>query len=218
LAPLGGRCPAAENEAATQWGWAFLGFAGAAGLLLLDTRVWDSLITGALQSVPSWLLLRGAEAITMFGSVQFAAALVLWSGWAAGRRYGAPVAFWILLPFLASFPLEFLLKTFGPHVRPSGALPPAGVVWAWFRVPPTVSFPSGHMLRVTYLVGMLLAWEAATRTGPRRPWGIWPLCLSGLGVFGASQIYLGNHWASDVAGGFLLGMSLVVIACPRWRW
>jgi membrane-associated phospholipid phosphatase len=207
-----------EKGTSTQWGWAFLGFVGAAGLLLLDTRAWDSFITGVLQSVPSWLLLRAAEAVTMFGSVQFAGALVLWSAWAAGRRYGARTAFWVILPFVASLALEFLLKMVGPHVRSGGAHPPGGVVWAWFRVPPTVSFPSGHMLRVTYLVGMLLAWEAATRTRPRRPLGMWLLALGGLGVFGASQIYLGNHWASDVAGGFLLGTSLVLISCPRWTW
>jgi membrane-associated phospholipid phosphatase len=214
----GGYSPASENGAATQWAWAFLGFGGAAALLVFDTRAWDALITGALQSVPSWFLLRAAEAVTMFGSVQLTGALVLWGAWAAGRRYGARTAFWLILPFLACFPLEFLLKMIGPHFRPSGALAPGGVVWAWFRVPPTVSFPSGHMLRVTYLVGMLLAWEAATRTRPRRPPGMWLLTLGGLGVFGASQVYLGNHWASDVAGGFLLGTSLVLISCPRWTW
>ncbi len=165
----GGYCPASENGAATQWGWAFLGLGGAAALLVFDTRAWDALITGVLQSVPSWLLLRAAEAVTMFGSVQLTGALVLWGAWAAGRRYGARTACWLILPFLACFPLELLLKMLGPHIRPSAALAPGGVVWAWFRVPPTVSFPSGHMLRLTYLVGMLLAWEAFRTRSPRRP-------------------------------------------------
>jgi len=218
MPPSGGSRPATEYGAATPCAGAFVALAGVVGLLLLDTRAWDSLITSVLQSVPSWSLLRAAEAVTIFGSVQLTGALVLWSAWAAGRRYGARTAFWIILPFLASLPLEYLLKISVPHIRPSGTLPPPGVVWAWFHVPPVFSFPSGHMLRLTYLVGVLLAWEAATRTSPRRPSGLWPLGLGGLAVFGACQIYLGNHWASDVAGGFLLGMSLVLTCSPRWKW
>jgi undecaprenyl-diphosphatase len=171
-----------------------------------------------LQSFPSWSLYRAAHAVTVFGSVQLTGALILWGSWAAGRRDGVRAASWIALPFLASLLLELVLKVAGPYIRPGVPIPPHGVVWAWFRVPSTFSFPSGHMLRLTYLVGVLLAWEAATRTRRRGPVGLRPLALAGLAVFGASQIYLGNHWASDVAGGFLLGASLVLICRPRWKW
>ena len=198
--------------------WAGLTFAAFVALAFLDTRAWDSLITGGFQRVPSWPLYRAASAITVFGSVQLTVALIFWVAWAARRRSGTSVACWMVLPFLGLVFLELLLKLVGPYVRPGMLLRPSGVVWAWFRVPPSYSFPSGHMLRATYLVGLLLAWEAETRNGPRGPLVFWPLTAIALAVFGISQVYLGNHWASDVAGGFLLAASWALAASPHWKW
>jgi len=206
------------DDAPKRWLWICLGLGGATVLLLLDTRAGDALITSLFQSAPSWTLLRAAEALTVFGSVQLTAALVFWVAWAAGRRHGWRAAMWILFPFVAALPLEFFVKMWGSSVRAHGAVPLTGVLWAWFRVPPSSSFPSGHMLRATYVVGLLLAWEAATRESPRRPISIRLAALAGLFVFAASQVYIGNHWASDLGGGFLLGVVLAVMSSKHWRW
>lgn len=218
MAPLGAYPSGPKSPGRRRRIWAGLTFTIFVVLAFLDTRPWDSLITGEFQQVPSWPLYRVANAITIFGSLQLTGALVCWAAWAARRRSGASVACWIVLPFLGLLFLEPLLKVVGPYIRPGAALRPGGVVWAWFRVPPSYSFPSGHMLRVTYLAGLLLTWEAETRSSPRRPLGFWSLTVIALAVFGISQVYLGNHWASDVAGGFFLGASWALTASPHWKW
>jgi len=224
LAPEGPEAPAAGDVSGSpvrpdrRWAWAALGFVAFALLMISDTRAWDVRVTGWLHGFPSWPVLKAAESLTVFGSVQLTGALVLWSAWGAGRRFGSATGFWVVAPFLACLPLEFAVKVLLPFFKAAPPVSPRGVVWAWFRVPGALSFPSGHMLRATYLVGVLLAWEAVTREGAAPSSGFRALALGGLALFGASQVYLGNHWPSDVMGGFLLGACLVLGARRRWRW
>lgn len=218
LAPAGASCAGSTSQTGRRTVWAVFGLGAFAALLLVDTRAWDSLTTSAFQSFPSWRLYRAANAVTLFGSVQLTGALVFWGAWAARRRSGPRAGWWIVLPFLATLVLELLLKVVGPSIRPGVPLSSRGVVWAWFRVPTSYSFPSGHVLRATYVLGMLLAWEAGTRNNRDRPFVLWGLGLIALGLFGVSQVYLGNHWASDVAAGFLLGGSLALAASKHWQW
>jgi undecaprenyl-diphosphatase len=74
------------------------------------------------------------------------------------------------------------------------------------------AFPSGHATQSAAVFGMLaIVWPAG------RPWkvkaGLWSAATLIAGVVGASRIYLGAHWLTDVLGGFALGaawLSLVV--------
>ncbi len=73
------------------------------------------------------------------------------------------------------------------------------------------SFPSGHsmMSAVVYLtLGILLA-----RTQPRLRVRVFILTISALipGLVGISRIYLGVHWPTDVAAGWLLGASWALL-------
>lgn len=73
------------------------------------------------------------------------------------------------------------------------------------------SYPSGHMARTAFLVVVGIAMILIfIRNKASRLFVVAGL----LGVFGTmflSRVYLGEHWFSDVLGGFLLGSSLALL-------
>lgn len=80
------------------------------------------------------------------------------------------------------------------------------------------SFPSGHVLTYTVFFGFLFF---LTYTLLKPSIGrlvllvIWGLLV---GLVGLSRIYLGNHWASDVTGAYLLGSLLLTLTIYVYRW
>jgi undecaprenyl-diphosphatase len=79
-------------------------------------------------------------------------------------------------------------------------------------------FPSGHVLTFTALCGFL-AFLAYTLLKPS--WGRTTLLIT---VFllvilmGLSRIYQGQHWFSDVMGGYLLGSLWLALTITLYRW
>ena len=85
-----------------------------------------------------------------------------------------------------------------------------------FDPPGSPSFPSGHAVHAFILLGLLIpiVEEMVTPIWPRRI--LQGLLVSGALVCGASRVYLGVHWPSDVLGGFLVGgFSLIAILWAR---
>ncbi|HEX6481884.1 MAG TPA: phosphatase PAP2 family protein [Ktedonobacteraceae bacterium] len=76
-----------------------------------------------------------------------------------------------------------------------------------------MSFPSGHVMSYVAFWGLLFSFGVILFTG-RRWWRIALLVISGLFVVlvGPSRIYLGDHWASDVLGGYIFGGVWLCIA------
>src|SRR3990167_213019 len=69
------------------------------------------------------------------------------------------------------------------------------------------AYPSGHATSAA-VVYLLLAWLAPPRW---RPFA-WALAAAMIVLNGFSRIMLGVHWASDIAGGTMLGTAFALIA------
>lgn len=67
------------------------------------------------------------------------------------------------------------------------------------------SFPSGHSFAAVTLYGMLAYWLARGQERPRAV-GVWGAGVLLILLIGFSRIYLGVHYASDVAAGFAAGL------------
>jgi undecaprenyl-diphosphatase len=80
------------------------------------------------------------------------------------------------------------------------------------------SFPSGHVVTFTTFCGFL-AFLCYTLLKPS--WGRTAL-LIGLALMivlvGVSRIYEGQHWFSDVVGGYLLGSLWLALSIEFYRW
>ena len=105
-----------------------------------------------------------------------------------------------LMVALSGIPIGvgFLLKELIGRARPEYVLTGS--------TPESLSFPSGHSLFAMLFGGLLivLVEELGVSTAVRRGLQI-GLALLILAV-GASRVYLGLHWPSDVVGGYLFGM------------
>jgi membrane-associated phospholipid phosphatase len=111
--------------------------------------------------------------------------------------------------FLGAAALYEIIKPSVGRFRPAGTLQVGGPNTEW-------AFPSGHATQSVAFYGMLAA-IIITWLNPRRP-----LLVAGLAALiaisvGASRIYLGVHWLTDVLGGFALGSAWLAIVMLCWR-
>jgi len=86
--------------------------------------------------------------------------------------------------------------------------------WAIDRPRPNLApwgFPSGHVLSVVVFVGLIVYVLASSSTVPRSRRRLGCACGAATVLAVAfSRVYLEMHWASDVAGGFTLGLAYVL--------
>ena len=149
--------------------------------------------------------------VTAFGSPAFTfIVLGIAAAWALVWKR-SPLWFgFLLLCMLAPAVYDRMLKQLVERPRPnfSRALDVSGY-----------GFPSGHATSAATVAGALFVLFLAI--GPRRAR---PIVLAGAIAFalavGASRVYIGVHWPTDVLGGFVLGAGWVAIcsfalAIPR---
>jgi len=87
-----------------------------------------------------------------------------------------------------------------------------------FQALDSYSFPSGHVMFYTAYFGFLLflSFTLLKRTWLRYLFITVLLIL--IALVGVSRMYLGEHWASDVLGGYLLGSLVLILAVMIYRW
>lgn len=122
--------------------------------------------------------------------------ILLWFG-ARPRR-----GLWILATLAGSAVLNELFKAIVARPRPGiGIITETGY-----------SFPSGHAMESLVVYGLLA--YLLTRNIPRRftPVAIWAVCGLLILAIGFSRLYLGVHYPSDVMGGYLAGVAILLIA------
>jgi undecaprenyl-diphosphatase len=139
-----------------------------------------------------------AEDITALGSATVLGLAVLAvTGFLALHGMYRNAAF-ILVASVGGWFLNDLLKSMFARPRPS-IVPHLREVWS-------LSFPSGHALTsaVVYItLGVLLM-----RVAERRlvKWYCVTIALTATGLVGASRVFLGVHYPTDVLGGWLIGL------------
>ena len=102
--------------------------------------------------------------------------------------------------------LNGLIKTIVGRPRPNASLVEI------LQVAGGKSFPSGHVMSYVAFWGLLFSFSVILFQG-RSWWRIALMIISALFVVlvGPSRIYLGDHWASDVLGAYLIGGVLLGI-------
>ena len=198
--------------------WAvLLLMAGAFGLLTYLVKTNPSFATD-LQITQSVQLIRHpafAWCISLVSWPGFTPQVVIGAGlitlWLVGLglRWEAVAA---LAAALASTALNGLVKDLIQRPRP---LPSQVNVVAALT---SYSFPSGHvMFYVTFFGFLGFLALCLLQPSPKRT--VLLVLLGGLIAFiGLSRIYLGEHWASDVLGSYLLGSLLLAAIIQFYRW
>jgi membrane-associated phospholipid phosphatase len=172
----------------------------------------DVLITRELQAeMPAWFGVI-MQVISWPGYViQSASIIVLVVAFLAifGLRWETLSAF---LTSIVTVALNTLIKIAVHRPRPE-----ANLVHV-FQVLSSFSFPSGHVMFYTAFFGFLLffSFTLLKRTWLRYLINI--VILVFIAFIGVSRVYLGEHWASDVLGGYLLGSLVLIAAIFFYHW
>ena len=159
-----------------------------------------------LRDVVDWRsagLTALGKALTTFGTDVVVYPLLVLGAFACWRRTGRPTAGVLAIAVLISGQL-IRVAINRTLARPR---PPSGLHLV--RVS-GYAFPSGHTTTATLAYGLLAVLLAMTFTRGRWAFVTGAVVLA-IGV-GLSRIYLSAHWATDVAGGWLLGMSWLALA------
>jgi undecaprenyl-diphosphatase len=187
-------------------------FAGLALLARTTAYFWfDVPVTLAIQTLDwpplrayllamSWLGLP-PQSNVIFGGLIVGLALI-------GRRWEAAG---LLVAAVGSISLFYLLAPLVARPRPSADL---------VQVVGQIgygSFPSGHVTNLTAIFGFL---SFLSYTLLRRSWWrtlLLLVCAAPVVSIGVARVYVGQHWPSDVLGGYLLGSIWLAVTIWLYR-
>ncbi|GAA2013090.1 phosphatase PAP2 family protein [Nakamurella flavida] len=185
-------------------GWLADAAAEGDGLTAVDRPVWSWFVTH--RTGLTTVLAKVATEVGSTGVMAVLAALAaVWLWLRAGRRGDAVL---VAVVTAGAGLLVTVSKPIVGRVRP-----PEG-----FRLVTETnqSFPSGHALASVAVLGVLaIVFLPRLSSAGRRAAG-WALVAAAVLAIGASRLYLGVHWPTDVAGGWLTGAGWL-LACLTVR-
>jgi undecaprenyl-diphosphatase len=119
-----------------------------------------------------------------------------------------------ILATTSSVLLAFVLKELIHRTRP---FPIAQNTTGFILSANQYSYPSGHVLFFVVFFGFFayLAWRHFT--GHARMIVI-AICLALIFLIGPSRVFLGEHWASDVVGSYIIGAMWLFILILAYQW
>jgi membrane-associated phospholipid phosphatase len=80
------------------------------------------------------------------------------------------------------------------------------------------AFPAGHVSSITAFLGFL-SFVALARMAPSwRRTALIALMVSAIALMGPARILAGEHWPSDVLGGYLLGATWLAVPISLYEW
>src|SRR3990167_2170905 len=133
--------------------------------------------------------------------------------------------FWLAALSLFLLPLALVIEVFGkvfvhhpapPFMFYRGVL---DIEFPKYFVHDFYSYPSGHETRTAFLIAFLMCFFFFRRSKYFQTI-TQPILVGILVIMTVSRIYLGEHWTSDVVGGFLIGASFGLfsgITIPKKR-
>jgi undecaprenyl-diphosphatase len=179
----------------------------------LKPEQFDLPITREVQEIGNLPILNSAlESVSLPGYAPWAYLfpLLLAAAWALARWFAESL--FMLLAAAGTLSAD-LVKMVVHRARPSETL--VHVVNNYHL--DGSSFPSSHVVEYTLVFGFCF-YLAATLIKPSA-WRTLILAACGLMVVlvGPSRIAMGQHWASDVIGGYLLGFGLLLVIVWAYR-
>ena len=200
--------PAAPNAVRVSGFLSLLLFCGVAAAVVLGaTAPFDRAAYAFLAGLRSPALTEIARTLDLLGGGRAICAICLLLLAVPGTRmrFGLPVAGTVAF----SAALNFVVKHAVARPRPDAALR--------LIQENGFSFPSGHAMNnmALYAMLVLLVWTY-TKDEKTRAAATLAACVYVLAM-GASRVYLGVHYASDVAGGFALGYAVATGCFVAWK-
>src|SRR5690348_14424774 len=168
-----------------------------------DTALADPHVTAWVVAHRTEWLTSALRVLTWLGST----AVIIPAGVAIGlyffvrRRDWRPLAL-LTAAVAGAVGLWLIIKPLVGRPRPPAAI--------WIGHYPGAAFPSGHATQSIAFYAMLAIVLGAGLSVRRRAL-LWSAAALIVLIVGASRIYLGAHWLTDVLGGYALGASWVAI-------